>query len=163
MNPTIPHDLDRRYLRAARCAPGRRHLRTRLRGLPRPLLPQGLAIASTTAIELAPAFRGDVALLETFLDQVGVAHQALPGSVQGLTPAWSQEDTAAAFAAWHRHVQARRAGGGTIPRRPVADLFIATVARRFDGIVTRNGAHVLAFDPGKSLRIVDPAQPSTWP
>jgi hypothetical protein len=127
------------------------------------LLPQGLAITSTTFIELAPAFRGNVALVEAFLDEVGVAHQALPGSVQGLTPAWSEEDTAYAFAAWHRHTQARRASGGAIPRRPVADLFIATVARRFTGVVTRNGTHFLAFDAEKSLRIVDPTQSGTWP
>jgi len=82
------------------------------------LLPKGLAITSTTFVELAPAFRGDSALLEAFLDQVGVAHQALPGSVQGLTPAWEADDTAHAFGAWHRHVLARRSSGGTIPRRP---------------------------------------------
>jgi hypothetical protein len=127
------------------------------------LLQQGLAITSTTYIELAPAFRGNVALMEAFLDEVGVAHQALPGSVQGLTPAWSEEDTAYAFTAWHHHTQARRASGGVIPRRPVADLFIATVARRFTGVVTRNSAHFLAFDPEKSLRIIDPTQPTTWP
>ena len=127
------------------------------------LLPQGLAITSTTFVELAPAFRGDTALLEAFLDQVGVAHQALPGSVQGLTPAWDADDTAHAFAAWHQHVQARRASGGTIPRRPIADLFIASVARRFTGVVTRNCAHFHAFNPNNAIRLVDPTQPSTWP
>jgi hypothetical protein len=104
-----------------------------------------------------------MALAEAFLDEVGVAHQALPGSVQGLTPAWGEDDTAYAFTAWHRHTQARRASGGVIPRRPVADLFIATVARRFAGIVTRNVTHFQAFDSGKALRIVDPTQMSTWP
>ncbi len=127
------------------------------------LLPQGLAITSTTFIELAPAFRGDSALLEAFLDQVGVAHQALPGSVQGLTPAWEADDTAHAFGAWHRHVQARRSSGGTIPRRPLADLFIATVARRFAGVVTRNAAHVQGLFPEGAIRVVDPTQPDTWP
>jgi predicted nucleic acid-binding protein len=127
------------------------------------LLPQGLAITSTTFIELGPAFRGNLALAEVFLDEVGVAHQALPGSVQGLTPAWSEDDTTYAFGAWHRQTQARRASGGVIPRRPVADLFIATVARRFAGVVTRNGAHFQAFDSGKALRIVDPTQQGTWP
>ncbi len=127
------------------------------------LLPQGLAITSTTYIELAPAFRGEVALVDEFLDEVGVAHQAFPGSVLGLTPAWSEDDTAHAFAAWHRHTQARRSSGGTMPRRPLADLLIATVARRFSGIVTRNGAHFFAFDAGKALHIVDPTQPGTWP
>ena len=127
------------------------------------LLPQGLAITSTTFIELGPAFRGNRALAEAFLDEVGIAHQTFPGSVEGLTPAWTEDDTAYAFAAWHRHTQARRASGGTIPRRPVADLFIATVARRFAGIVTRNIAHFEAFSADKKLMIVDPSQPSTWP
>ena len=127
------------------------------------LLPQGLAITSTTFIELGPAFRGNLGLAEAFLDEVGVAHQALPGSVQGLTPAWGENDTVYAFGAWHRQTQARRASGGTIPRRPVADLLIATVARRFAGVVTRNVAHFQAFDADKTLRIVDPTQPSTWP
>ena len=127
------------------------------------LLPQGLAITSTTFIELAPAFRGDAALLEAFLDQVGVAHQALPGSVQGLTPAWEAADTASAFTAWNRHVLARRASGGTIPRRPVADLLIATVAQRFAGVVTRNPSHFRAFYDERAMRLVDPNQSSTWP
>lgn len=125
-------------------------------------LPQGLAITSTTFIELGPAFRGDIVLAEAFLDEVGVAHQALPRSVQGLAPAWSEDDTTYAFAAWHRQTQVRRASGGVLSRRPVADLFIATVARRFAGIVTRNGAHFQAFDSGPSLKIVDPTQSSTW-
>jgi predicted nucleic acid-binding protein len=127
------------------------------------LLPQGLAITSTTFIELGPAFRGDIALAETFLDEVGVAHEAFPGAVEGLTPAWDQDDTAVAFAAWSRHTQARRASGGSVPRRPVADLFIATVARRFSGVVTRNSSHFQTFDAGKPLQIVDPTQPNTWP
>jgi len=126
------------------------------------LLPQGLAITSTTYIELAPAFRGDADLLDAFLDQVGLARQAFPGSVRGLTSVWDEADTAFAFAAWHRHAQARRASGGTIPRRPIADLLIATVARRFDGIVTRNAAHFRAFDAGTALRLIDPTQRDTW-
>ena len=127
------------------------------------LLPQGLAITSTTFIELGPAFRGKIALAEAFLDEVGVAHQAFPGSVLGLTPAWTEDDTIHAFAAWHRQTQARRASGGTIPRRPVADLFIATVARRFSGIITRNVAHFQALNTDEVLLIVDPTRPNTWP
>lgn len=127
------------------------------------LLPQGLAITHITYIELAPAFRGETALLDAFLDRVGVAHQAFPGAVEGLTPAWTEADTAAAFTAWHHLTQARRASGGTLPRRPVADLLIGTMARRFAGIVTRNTAHFRAFDQSKPQRIVDPTQPLEWP
>jgi hypothetical protein len=45
----------------------------------------------------------------------------------------------------------------------MAELRIATVARRFRGRVTRNRAHFLAFDAEGSLRIVDPTQSGTWP
>lgn len=123
----------------------------------------GLAATSTTVIELAPAFNGDLLLLEEFLALVGVAHQTSPGAVAGLTPAWDGDDTVRAFAAWHHHVQARRASGGTVGRRPVADLLIATVATRFSGVITRNAGHFRAFFPAATLAIVDPMDRGTWP
>jgi predicted nucleic acid-binding protein len=117
------------------------------------LLPQGLAISSTTYIELAPAFRGDAELMATFLAQVGIASPA--------SPKWLPTDTTNAFSAWHRQVSARRASGGSEPRRPVADLLIATVACRHAGIVTRNPRDFRAFYP--DLTIVDPCDAATWP
>lgn len=105
-------------------------------------LPQGHAITSTTFNMLGPAFRGNIALEEAFLVEVRVAHQAFPGSMHGLAPSWSEDDTAYAFAAWHRQAhhrqaQAQRSSGDTVPRSRLADFFIATTTRRFAGIIQK--------------------------
>lgn len=86
----------------------------------------GLAISPVTYAELAPAFRGERALQEEFLADVGI----------GFREGWTFDDTLAAHAAWHAHVTGRRAAEA--PRRPLADVLIGSFALRFQGLITRN-------------------------
>ncbi len=122
----------------------------------------GLAITSTTVIELAPAFAGDLLLLEDFLAHVGVAHHGLTAPTKDHAMAWNDADTKRAFAAWHQHIHARRSNDA-VPRRPVADLLIATVASRGSGVITRNPTHFRAFYPASALPIVNPTKRASWP
>jgi predicted nucleic acid-binding protein len=101
----------------------------------------GLAICPVTYIELAPAFEGSRALEEEFLAGVGVRY----------TEDWTRADTAAAFEAWHAHVERRRRGEG--PRRPIADILIGAFARRFQGLVSRNPEHFRPAFPDLEVRI----------
>ncbi len=92
-------------------------------------LSDGLVISPVTYVELAPAFDGNAALQEQFLERNGV---------EWLEP-WTHADTEGAHRLWASHVKAKRAGHGS--RRPVADVFIAAFARRFQGLITRNPTH----------------------
>jgi predicted nucleic acid-binding protein len=92
-------------------------------------LPDGLAIAPMTYVELAPAFRGDALIQNSFLERNGV---------EWLT-SWTRADTEMAHWLWAEHVQRKRAGQGT--KRPVADVFIEAFAKRFQGLITRNPRH----------------------
>lgn len=106
------------------------------------LAADGLAICPVTYAELAPAFEGSRKLQEEFLTGVGAR----------FSEDWTRQDTLAAFAAWHAHVQRRRRGEG--PRRPIADILIGAFAQRFQGLVTRNADH---FHPAfPELEIRDP-------
>ncbi len=100
----------------------------------------GLTICPVTYAELAPAFAGSRALLEEFLAGVGA----------DFSEDWKRADTIAAFEAWNAHVQRRRGGEG--PRRPIADILIGAFARRFQGLVTRNGDHFRPAFPELELR-----------
>lgn len=104
------------------------------------LLDDGLTVCPVTYAELAPAFEGSRGLQEDFLHGVGVS----------FTDGWTHEDTHAAFEAWHGHVQRRRSGDG--PRRPIADILIGAFARRFQGLVTRNGEDFRPAFPGLEIR-----------
>ena len=88
---------------------------------------------------MAPAFDGRRVLQDEFLDGVGVDYRE----------DWIWEDTLRAHAAWHAHVQRRRAGLG--PRRPLADILIGSFACRFEGLLTRNPEDFRATFPALTL------------
>jgi predicted nucleic acid-binding protein len=105
---------------------------------------QGLLISPVSYVELAPVFEGSRRLLDQFLAGLGIDPSAAFDA--------AQRDTA--FAAWARHISARRARRAA--RRPVADVLIGAMAMRHDGVITRNGADFLALYP--KIRIVDPTR-----
>jgi predicted nucleic acid-binding protein len=89
-------------------------------------LPDGLVLCPVTYVELAPEFRGDLAIQEEFFQRVGV---------EWLEP-WTRQDTQSAFHLWAQYVKRKRAGH---PRkRPVAHVLIEAFAQRFQGLITRN-------------------------
>ncbi|MGB0679755.1 MAG: type II toxin-antitoxin system VapC family toxin [Polyangiales bacterium] len=89
------------------------------------ILPDGLALSPVSYIELAPTFHGEAEQLHVFLQGIGAR-------VLG----WHQDNNEAAFAAWHRYVQAKRAG--QVRRRPIADILIGASAVAQQGLITRN-------------------------
>lgn len=101
--------------------------------------PDGLIICPVSLIEMAPAFLGDWRRAGEFLSQLGIDPQA----------GWILADTHAAFSAWHRHIELKRAGKSG--RRPVADIQIGAFALRHQGLLTRNGADFKRLFP--SLKI----------
>lgn len=95
-------------------------------------LAEGLVISPATYVELAPAFDGNAALQEKFLDRNGV---------EWLEP-WTHADTEGAHRLWAEHVKRKRAGQSEQKRkRPIADVFIEAFAKRFQGLITRNPRH----------------------
>jgi len=102
----------------------------------------GLTICPVTLIELAPAFLGDWHRAGEFLAQLGIEHQTN----------WVSADTHAAFIAWHRHIERKRAGQSA--RRPVADIQIGAFALRHQGLLTRNGGDFKRWFP--SLKVAAP-------
>lgn len=106
----------------------------------------GLVICPVTLIELAPAFLGDWKRAQEFMTQLGLDPQA----------AWLLADTHAAFAARHRHIEAKR--GGRCERRPVADIQIGAFALRHQGLLTRNESDFRRWFP--SLKIISGNRPS---
>ncbi len=109
-------------------------------------LDQPLLVSPITYVELGPVFDGSSRLLDEFLAGLGVRHDLV----------FDLEDRRLAFAAWSRHVSAKRAGSAT--RRPVADALIGALAMRHGGIITRDGAHFHSFYP--RLPIIDPCRES---
>ncbi len=101
--------------------------------------PEGLTICPVTLIEIAPAFLGDWHRAQEFLSQLGVDYQA----------DWHFADTRAAFVAWHRFVEAKRAG--QTARRPVADIQIGAFALQRQGLLTRNGSDFKRWFPSLNL------------
>ena len=86
----------------------------------------GLSICPITYIELSPAFRGDAALQNQFLDDIGIQWQE----------SWTSQDTATAHQTWTIHTSLKRTGH--IGKRPIADILIGSFAMRFQGLITRN-------------------------
>ena len=86
----------------------------------------GLTVCPVTLIEMAPAFLGDWRQATEFMRQVGI------DQAEG----WITADTNAAFTAWNRQVELKRAG--KTGRRPVADVQIGAFALRHQGLLTRN-------------------------
>lgn len=101
-------------------------------------LEDGLVIPPVVFIELAPAFQGNRALQEQFLQEVGVQW----------SEAWRWQDTEQAHKLWADHIVKKRAGQST--KRPIADVLIEVFSQRFQGLITRNPKHF------PSLRTVDP-------
>lgn len=110
-------------------------------------LEEDLAISPVSYMELAPLFDGAARRLDEFLDGVGVRHDEL----------FELSDRAAAFAAWSRHISAKRSG--KVSRRPIADVLIGALAMRSAGLITRNRVDFLSLFPG--LQIIDPTQPKS--
>ena len=108
-------------------------------------LSEGLAVSPISYVELAPVFDGSTRRLDEFLDGLGVERNVI----------FELDDRAAAFAAWARHISAKRAG--QTGRRPVADALIGALAVRSAGIITRNGEDFRSFYP--RLRVIDPMLP----
>ena len=86
----------------------------------------GLVLCPVSYVELSPAFEGNTALQEEFLEGIGIDHRE----------GWIAEDTRRAHAAWHAYVQRRR--GGNTTKRPLTDVLIGAFALRFQGLITRN-------------------------
>lgn len=105
-------------------------------------LNEDLVVSPISYVELAPLFEGSTRRLDEFLGGVGVRCDEL----------FELSDRAAAFAAWFRHVSAKRAGRAG--KRPVADVLIGAMAARADGIITRKGADFISLFPG--IPIIDP-------
>lgn len=101
----------------------------------------GLALCPISYVELSPAFEGNPALQEEFLDGVGVDHRH----------DWTGEDTRRAHEAWHVHVEARRRD--RVAKRPLADLLIGAFASRFQGLITRNEKDFRRIFPELPLRV----------
>jgi len=108
-------------------------------------LNEGLTVSPVTYVELAPVFDGSRRLLDEFLAGLGIDGSAI----------FDMTDRHAAFSAWGRHISERRARKAG--KRPVADVLIGALARRHDGLITRDGDDFLALYP--KLRIVDPTKP----
>lgn len=104
------------------------------------LLADGLCVSPVTMVELAAAFRGDLAEQKRFLDQAGISS----------AESWSAADTEAAHRAWNEYVRARRSSPG--PKRPVADLLIGGFALNRNGLVTRNAADFKRWFPKLVIR-----------
>lgn len=92
-------------------------------------LPAGLIICPVSYAELAPAFRGDHTLQQSFLRQLGVTW----------SEPWKWLDTEAAHRTWAMHVAQRHSG--LVAKRLIADVLIEAFASRFQGIITRNPRH----------------------
>lgn len=104
------------------------------------LLADGLTVSPVTMVELAAAFDGDLAEQNHFLAEAGIAQPET----------WTMADTAAAQAAWHAYVRARRMD--RTPKRPVADILIGGFALNRQGLVTRNAADFRRWFPRLVIR-----------
>lgn len=102
----------------------------------------GLLICPMSHVELAPVFAGDEAAQNEFLHHLAVSWQE----------PWTDVDTREARLAWHRYVDARRTAPH--PKRPLADVLIGAFAKRFQGILTRNGADFRQVFP--ELKVIAP-------
>ena len=95
-------------------------------------LPQGILVCPVTYAELAPAFGGNLALQNEFLDALGAQYRLV----------WGWQETEAAHQAWHRFVALRRRA--QVPKKPLADILIGAFASAHSGLLTRNGSDFAA-------------------
>lgn len=101
-----------------------------------------LAIAPITYVELAPAFRGDVAAQDVFLNALWIQCD-----FNG-----NRDVILAAHKSWYEHVLRKRSG--TEGKRPIADIMIGAYALSKGGLITRNEADFRALYP--TLEIFNP-------
>jgi len=104
------------------------------------LLPDGLAVAAVTMVELAAAFAGDITEQKRFLEQAGLSY----------SEAWTAADMEASHRAWNVYVIARR--NDKAPKRPVADILIGGFAANRQGLVTRNAPDFRRLFPKLTIR-----------
>jgi len=104
------------------------------------MFPDGLVLCHVSYVELAPAFLGDKARQDDFLNRIGIDYRA----------PWQMEDTLSAHGAWNRYVELRRQSA--CRRRPVADLLIGSFAMKHGGLLTRNAGDFQSFFPKLKIR-----------
>jgi len=100
----------------------------------------GLAICPITYAELAPAFKGNAILQNEFLTEIGIDFRL----------AWSWRETEMAQHGWNRFIQLRKTL--TVPKRPIADIFIGAFAAVHGGLLTRNEDDFERIFPGLKIR-----------
>lgn len=105
-------------------------------------LADGLLVCRVRFIELGPAFGGDDAAANAFLNGAGI----------GSGEPWTSHDTALAHRLWNDFQTKRRQT--VLARRPVADVMIAAFAARLQGLITRNGSDFRNILP--TLALIEP-------
>lgn len=103
--------------------------------------PDGLHLCPVTFVELAPAFRGDVALQRLWLSELSI----------DFTDPWTVLDTQEAHRLWNDFIERRQ---GLVAKRPMADVLIAAFALRHQGLITRNTRDFRSICP--TLSLVEP-------
>ena len=103
----------------------------------------GLIICPTVFVELSVNFGGDAQAERAFFDAFAMQTEM----------EWSAQDTLAAHRLWHDFTLRRRSLH--LPKRPIADLFIAGFAEKHQGVITRNVADFRNVAP--ALPVIDAA------
>ena len=103
----------------------------------------GLIICPIVFVELSVNFGGDARAERTFFDSFAMQTEM----------EWSSQDTLAAHRLWHDFTLRRRSLH--LPKRPIADLFIAAFAEKHQGVITRNVADFRNVAP--ALPVIDAA------
>ena len=106
----------------------------------------GLLIAPTSFVELAPAFNADVDEQMVFLSRLGI----------GVEFGEDRDAVLAAHRAWHAHICRKHAGMER--KRPIADVMIGAYALSRGGLITRNEDDFRSLYPG--LAIYNPVRPN---
>ena len=102
-------------------------------------LSETLVVCPISYVELAPAFLGDCARQNEFLESIGIEYSA----------PWAWHDTQNAHRAWARYTALRREC--RIGRRPVADILIGAFASSRHGLLTRNVKDFQPFFPSLTI------------
>ena len=98
-----------------------------------------LAVAPITYVELAPAFNGDVAAQNAFLDSLWIKYDFSGG----------MDVVLSAHKAWHEHNMRKRSGNAK--KRPIADVLIGAYAMQKGGLITRNEADFRTLYPDLTI------------
>ena len=98
-----------------------------------------LTIAPISYVELAPAFNGDRAMQDLFLENVGV----------NIDFGVNTDAVITAHRAWYEHVMRKRAGAEK--KRPIADIVIGAYAMQRGGLITRNESDFRSLYPALTI------------